>query len=255
MNNSKSEANLIEDIVDNISRRLINLLPSVIGDQLVGIEPRVEEIYKLLELELDDRVTFVGICGMGGIGKTTIARLVYERLSNKYEGSCFLANVREIFSEKRGVVHLQQMLLTKILKVTNLNICDGYEGISLIRRRLCKKKVFLVLDDVDQLEQLEQLAGINDWFGSGSRIVITTRDEHVLVSHGIKNLYSVQGFNYYEAQSLFRLKAFKNIQQTTDYVELLEDTVRYANGLPLALEVLGSLLCDRSVNQWKSALK
>ena len=119
---------MIEDIVDNISRRLINLLPSVVGDQLVGIEPRVEEIYKLLELELDDRVTFVGICGMGGIGKTTIARVIYERLSNKYEGSCFLANVREIFSEKRGVVHLQQMLLSKILHETNLNICHGYKG-------------------------------------------------------------------------------------------------------------------------------
>ncbi|TXG64882.1 hypothetical protein EZV62_011876 [Acer yangbiense] len=52
-----SEANLIDDIVGNISRRLINLRPSVVGDQLVGIESRVEEIYKLLELELDDRGT------------------------------------------------------------------------------------------------------------------------------------------------------------------------------------------------------
>ncbi|TXG64891.1 hypothetical protein EZV62_011885 [Acer yangbiense] len=50
-------ANLIEDIVGNISRRLINLLPSVIEEQLVGIKSRVEEIYKLLELELDDRGT------------------------------------------------------------------------------------------------------------------------------------------------------------------------------------------------------
>ncbi|TXG64886.1 hypothetical protein EZV62_011880 [Acer yangbiense] len=65
---SRSEANLIEDIVGNISRRLINLLPSVNGEQLVGIESRAEEIYNLLELELNDRVTFVGICGMGGIG-------------------------------------------------------------------------------------------------------------------------------------------------------------------------------------------
>ncbi|KAK4848734.1 hypothetical protein QYF36_016713 [Acer negundo] len=148
----RSEANLIEDIVNNISRRLINLLLSVVKEQLVGIESRVEEIYKLLELELDDRVTFVGICGMGGICKTTIARVVYERLSNQYEGSCLLANVREIFSEKIGVVHLQQMLLSKSLHDTDLNICDSNDGIRLIRSRLRKKKVFLVLDDVDQLK-------------------------------------------------------------------------------------------------------
>ncbi|KAK4853371.1 hypothetical protein QYF36_008127 [Acer negundo] len=71
----RSEANLIEDIVGNISRRLINPLPSVVGEQLVGIESRVEEIYKLLEFELDDRVTLVGICGMGGIASASFKDL------------------------------------------------------------------------------------------------------------------------------------------------------------------------------------
>ncbi|KAK0581807.1 hypothetical protein LWI29_018231 [Acer saccharum] len=174
----RSEANLIEDIVGNISRRLINLLPSVFGDQLVGIESRVEEIYKLLELELDDRVTFVGICGMGGIGKTTIARVVYERLSNKYEGSCFLANVREKISEKGGVHHLQQMLLSKgtpsvegiILdsdrhreEITHLKVNGkSFSGMSNLR--------LLIINDVDvhlseDLEYLSNELRFLEWYG------------------------------------------------------------------------------------------
>ncbi|KAK2656991.1 hypothetical protein Ddye_010043 [Dipteronia dyeriana] len=248
---SRSEAELIKRIVDTISMSLKPTF-SEIAEDLVGIKSSLEEINDLLESGLDD-ICFIGICGMGGIvfTKTTIARVLYERFSGNYQGSCFLADVREV-SGKKGVVHLQEILFSKVLNETSLNIC--HEGINYIRRRLCHKRVFVVLDDVDQLEQLKKLAGEVNWFGSGSRVIITTRDKHVLISHEINSIYEVEGLKDYDALQLFHMKAFKQRQPTYDHVQLSKQIVRYANGLPLALEVLGSHLCGRTVEEWKSEL-
>lgn len=53
---------------------------------------------------------------------------------------------------------------------------------TMIKKSLCSKKILLVLDDVDRLDQLKELAGEQGWSGLGSRIIATTRDEHVLVT-------------------------------------------------------------------------
>ena len=61
------------------------------------------------------------------------------------------------------------------------------EGVSVIANRLCNKKVLIVLDDVDGQEQLEALVGKHDWFGLGSRIIVTSRDIHLLRRHGVED--------------------------------------------------------------------
>ena len=105
-----------------------------------------------------------------------------------------------------------------------------------------------------QLDQLKMLAGMHDWFGKGSRIIITTRDEHLLKCHGVDKIYRVEGLSQDESLQLFCLKAFRNEYPAGDYVELSNEFVRYCNGLPLALDVLGSFLFGKSVSEWRSAL-
>ena len=135
-----------------------------------------------------------------------------------------------------------------------LNVQDVDDGLQMIKNRLHNKKILLVLDDVNELDQLKKLAGERCWFGSGSRIMITTRDRHLLVNHEVTEIYEAEVLNHDEALKLFSLKAFKMDHPTEDYGKLSQAFVDYSKGLPLALEVLGSFLFKKRIDEWKSKL-
>ncbi|XP_050255286.1 disease resistance protein RUN1-like [Quercus robur] len=198
-------------------------------------------------------VRFVGICGMGGMGKTTLALEIYRRISDNFEASSFIANVRDA-TKNQGLVSLQKQLLSKILMESEINIWDLYEGINVIRNTLCNKNVFIVLDDVDGDEQLKALAGRHDWFGPGSRIILTSRDSHFLQRNEVDDVYKIKGLNDDEALKLFSWSAFKKPHPKENYVDLSKYFVNYAKGLPLALKVVGSSLYAKGRKEWKSAL-
>ncbi|KAH0977681.1 hypothetical protein GBA52_027400 [Prunus armeniaca] len=249
------EAKFIDNIVEAISLQVINRAYLNVAKYPVGIESRVREIDKLLGVGGND-VRMVGIWGTGGIGKTTIAKAVYNSIAHMFEGSCFLDDVRERSMPYGGLVELQSILLSEILGVKEVKVTNVDKGINVIKKMLNGKKLLLVLDDVNQLDQLNKLVGRSDWFGSGSRIVLTTRDKHLLIAHQVNLIYEVEKLDHYESLKLFASwNSFsRNGHLEDDYAKLANDVVGYADGLPLALMVLGSHLCGRSIDQWKYAL-
>ncbi|TQD73140.1 hypothetical protein C1H46_041324 [Malus baccata] len=188
---------------------------------------------------------------MGGIGKTTLAKLVYDKICHHFEVHFFLANVREACA-KNGIVDLAKRLLSPLLKERTEEIWDEERASVLTEKFLHNKKVLLVLDDVDELKQLQVLAGNQGWFGMGSRIIVTTRNQRLLVQHDIATSYKVEGLNDAEALKLFSLHAFKKDQPEEVFLELSKYFINHAGGLPLALETLGSALFKRGLDAWHS---
>ncbi|XP_068320690.1 disease resistance protein RUN1-like [Pyrus communis] len=244
-NKAGTEADSIEKLVQVILNKLDCKSSSNLKG-LVEIETKVEQIESLLCLHSSD-FCIVGIWGMGGIGKTTLADVVYHRLSSMFEACCFLKNVRENSEGKDGIYNLRDKLLCKILGDENTNTDPPSIGSELLKKRLSRTKVLIVLDDVNDSGQLELLVGDDLEFGVGSRIIITTRDRSVLDEKVVDDkIYEVKGLKLDGALQLFHLHALKNKSPTTVYTEFSRKVIDYIQGIPLALKTLGSLFhrCD-----------
>ncbi|XP_039173976.1 TMV resistance protein N [Eucalyptus grandis] len=250
----RDEADSIKSIVQEISMQL-DQTPLYVAKHPVGLSSRVVELESKLNLESHD-VLMIGLWGQGGIGKTTLAKALYNDIFGQFEASCFLANVRETSKDSKDLAHLQEKLLSKTLLGKGLTVFSVDGGISLIQERLRRKEVLLVLDDVSDVKQLNALAGEHEWFGKGSRIIVTTRDKRLLTLHGIDkdHIHEIKTLEDGEALELFNKHAFLRSKEIVIRRDLVDSALHYANGLPLALEVLGSLLHGRSGREWESAL-
>ncbi|GJX21337.1 Toll/interleukin-1 receptor domain-containing protein [Tanacetum coccineum] len=254
---SGDESKLIQIIVDKIFRKLCSISLSIDRD-LIGMEIRKKEVLSSLDIGTND-VRVIGIKGIGGGGKTTLAKAVYDQISTHFDGKSFVADVREVSKTSKtsmsGLKTLQQQILKDVFDGKDISISGVLDGKDKMRQMMPRKKVLVVLDDVDDREQLEALVDNFKSFKPGSRIIITTRDEQVLLSFGVRLICNVNLLTDEEAVCLFRRYAFGEEIPNQGFNEMSGHVVRYAAGLPLTIKVLGSFLCCKSEHEWKDALE
>ena len=249
------EYKFIQQIIKNILYTKLNEIQLFVAKYPVGVDSRAKAVESLLDIKVD-RFRMVGIHGLGGIGKTTIAKAVYNRIFKHFEGSCFLENVRESSETNDGMIQLQEKLLFNILWGKHLKVVSVARGTNMIKEMLLCKRILVILDDVDKSKQIENLFGNYGWFASGSRVLITTRDKHLLDNLGkVCTTYKVTKLDNHEALELFNQHAFRGNKLEEDYSKLANQVIQYANGLPLALTIIGSDLCGKTTSEWESAIK
>ncbi|CAN1272042.1 Disease resistance protein L6 [Linum perenne] len=226
---------------------------TLVTEELVGINSHVQEVVRLLNLDSSDGKV-VGIQGIGGMGKTTIAKAVYDNVCTSFNRCCFLENIREQLSKTDGIVALQNKLISSILR-DDIQVQDASEGVDIIRQRVCKYKVLIILDDVDDRFEFGQILGKLSHFSSESRFIITTRDQKIdeenqfwmhdllrdlgraiVMEEDVKNpCKRSRIWSYEDAWNML-----KN-EEGTDQVEMLRIDMRYDRNLKLTAKAFEKL--------------
>ncbi|XLT47549.1 hypothetical protein HN873_040153, partial [Arachis hypogaea] len=217
-----NESEDISLIVEDISALLDDTLLFV-AQHPVGVKSRVQHVIKLLNHQYAKDVQLFGILGIGGIGKTTIAKAIYNQIHRDFEGSSFLENIREFWELITARVNLQEHLLSDIYKTTKIRIHSIEFGKTILQQKLRHRRVLVILDDVDELDQLKALCWSREWFGPGSRIIITTRDESLLRVLNVDHISRMSEMDNDESVEHFCWHAFKQSSPKEDFAELSID--------------------------------
>ncbi|CAN1759382.1 Disease resistance protein L6 [Linum perenne] len=170
---------IVDDIYAHIWSHISKDNYTLDTDELVGIDDHIEVLLEKLSVDTEN-VTMVGIHGLGGIGKTTIAKAVYNTISSRFDRCCFVENIRETQQQNDGIVVLQKKIICDILRMDSVGYIDDNGGRKMIRERVSKFKVLIILDDVDEKFKFEEIIGSPKDFTPGSRFIVTSRNSKVL---------------------------------------------------------------------------
>ncbi|CAN1195541.1 Disease resistance protein L6 [Linum perenne] len=253
----KGEVDVADDVYRDVWSHLSKNNNKLEINELVGIDDQVEQVEDMLDLG-SQGVKVVGLHGMGGIGKTTLATAVYNKVSAYFDRYSFVKDIRETQKQHDGVLILYKKLISNILRMDSVeSIVDISEAKKIIRESITRFKILVVLDDVDEKFKFEEVLGDPESFASGSRFIVTSRDKKVMgsLSKGQSKLYEVQGMDPIRSLQLFCKHAFKKDSPQSGFEALSNKIISTTGGLPLTLKVIGSLLYQEEEVVWKEKLE
>jgi hypothetical protein len=241
----------IKEVVEDVNKNLGNAID--IPGCVVGIENKLQQVRKMMEVH-----SIVGLVGMGGIGKTTLSKHIYnyEKMRKRFERFSFLEDVKN--HSETSLKQLYRDLCGQKWEDADLNM-----QLKNIERCIVTGKVLLVVDDASEEDLKNLLVHAFKVAKNGSKVIVTTRRQDVLYDY-CNGIYDVGLLDENDALKLFSYYAFHEVkdedrQQLDDQAK---NIIKACGKLPLTLEVIGQFLkkynflkIGERIGIWQEALQ
>ncbi|KAL6658081.1 hypothetical protein ACP70R_003667 [Stipagrostis hirtigluma subsp. patula] len=234
-------------------------MPALYEDvkRLVGIDGPAEKLTNLLALGesvQDQKLKIVSIVGVGGLGKTTVANLVYQRLKRQFTRQAFVSvslkpNMNKIFSS----------ILRQVSrgKYDNTEQWDHTEHINHIREILEKKRYIVVIDDLWDESSWTVIKCVLIDNNRCSRVIVTTRNSTVAefsCSPSDGTMFQLDPLSDTDSRELFRQRIFsENEEIHSELEDVSQKILKKCGGVPLAIITIASMLAcipDKTEYEW-----